>query len=122
MPVNRYLERSVEMTVGTDVAAGRTFSIPEILASAYDNGRRQGTELSLRTLFYWGTRGGALALGVPEVGHLAVGADADMCLVSMPDWITSEEDALNALLFDRANTSVETTWVKGKVVYKAASG
>ena len=120
MPVDLYVERGIEVTLGTDIAAGRTFSVPEICARAYDNGRAHGVELSLRTLFYWGTRGGALALGVPEVGHLAVGAEADMCLVSMPDWIESEEEALNALLFDRANTAVEKTWVKGALVYDAS--
>jgi len=119
MPTGDYMDCGIELTVGTDVAAGRTFSVPEVLASAYDNGRARGIEIPLETLLYWGTRGGALALGVPEVGHISEGADADMCLVTMPDWIVTEEDALNALLFDRANTKVERTWVRGSVVYQA---
>jgi guanine deaminase len=117
MPTGRMLDLGMKLAVGTDVAAGRTFSVPEVLARAYDNGRVQGVEIPLETLFYWGTRGGALALDVPQVGHLEVGADADMAQISIPDWIHDKEDALSALLFDRANTRVERTWVKGRVVF-----
>ena len=120
MPTHHCMRHGIELTVGTDVAAGRTFSVPEILARAYDNGRAQGVEIPLRSLFYWGTRGGALALGMPEVGHLSVGAEADMCLIRMPEWVSCEEDALNTLLFDRANTGVERTWIGGRVVYDAS--
>jgi guanine deaminase len=121
MPTRQALDRDLRVCVGTDVAAGRTFSIREILACAYDNARAQGVGLPLETLFYWGTRGGALALGVPEVGQIADGMDADMMLMSLPEWVTSKEDCLGSLLFDRAGTRVERTWVKGREVYRAES-
>jgi len=116
MPVAQCLQRHIPLTTGTDVAAGRTFQIPRILSSAYDNGLRTGTPLSLARLLYMGTRGGALALGCDDVGQIAVGRQADMVLVDVPWWAADAEGVLSAVFFDHDRPLPRCVWVRGQVV------
>jgi guanine deaminase len=116
MPTDRALGVGASICVGSDVAAGRTFSIPRILASAFDNALRRGVRLELAQLLWWGTRGGALALGHDAVGAIDVGLEADMVLHAGVG-AQGGEQALAALLFDRDATRVERTWVRGRTVY-----
>lgn len=119
MPVGEVLARDIPVTVGSDVAAGRTFSIPAVLAAAFDNARAQSVDLPLETLLYWGTLGGARALGFPNVGKIAPGMAADLTLIELPTWVRGAKASLGSLLFDRDGTRVTRTWVQGKEVYRA---
>jgi len=116
MPVGEVVRRSIPLTVGTDVAAGRTFQVPRILSSAYDNGLRTGHPLSLARLLYMGTRAGALALRQPQVGAIEVGLEADMVLVDVPWWADSAESALSSVFFDHDRPLPRAVWVRGQLV------
>jgi guanine deaminase len=116
MPLNEVLSRNIPMTIGTDVAAGRSFRVPHILASAYDNALRTGTPVTPATLLWWGTRGGALALGHPEVGALQTGLEADLIQVRVPPWADGPDDVLASVLFDRGAPEPVRTWVRGRRV------
>jgi len=116
MPIAEALRRGVPVSVGTDVAAGRTFQVPRILSSAYDNGLRTGHPLSLAQLLWLGTRGGALALGHDQVGQIAVGKEADMVLVDVPWWAADAEGVLSSVFFDHDRPLPRCVWVRGQVV------
>jgi guanine deaminase len=119
MPLDLIREHGVTLAVGTDVAAGRSFRVPHTLSAAYDNARRQGAELSPAELFWWGTRGGAEALGVPNVGLLASGVEADMVLHDIPEEDDTLERALGSLLFRLDGPSALRTWVRGREVHRS---
>jgi len=116
MAIGAALQRGVAVAMGTDVAAGRTFQIPRILSSAYDNGLRTGTPLSLAQLLWLGTRGGALALKQEQVGQITVGQEADMVLVDVPPWATDAEGVLSSVFFDHDRPLPRCVWVRGTVV------
>lgn len=113
MPYGPLEERGIDLAMGTDIAAGRSFRIPRTLSYAYDNGLRQGRTLDPRTLFWWGTRGGALSLGWADRGAIEPGLWADLALFDVPPWITDEEGALAALIFDHDAGPARQTWVRG---------
>jgi guanine deaminase len=110
-------DRGVRIAIGTDVAAGRSFRIPRILSAAYDNALAQGLTLSAEQLLWWGTRGGALALGADDTGLVAPGLDADLVLVDVPEWATTARDVLAAMLFDHDAPRPRRTWVRGRQVW-----
>lgn len=116
MPVQRASEVGALMTVGSDVAAGRSFRIPRVLSSAFDNGLRTGVRLDPRQLLWWGTRGGALALGHAHLGQIAPGLEADMVLHSLPAAI-DDSRLLESLLFDHDQVRADRTWVRGRTVW-----
>ncbi len=118
MPIEVVEERGLPLAVGTDIAAGRSFRVPRILSSAYDNARRRGLELLPERLFWIGTRGGALALGEDRVGQIRVGMRADMVLLDVPWWVESARDALGWVIFDHDGV-VLRTWVEGREIYRA---
>ena len=116
MPLPALVSRGIPMTIGTDVAAGRSFRIPHILASAYDNALRSGHPVTPATLLWWGTRGGALALGHPEVGAIQTGLEADINQIQVPPWADGPDAALASILFDRGAPAPVRTWVRGRLV------
>lgn len=118
MPVGEVLERGIPVAIGTDVAAGRSFRVPRILASAYDNGLRHGVTLDPRTLLWWGTRGGALALGQAAVGAIEEGLDADLVCIDVPPWAETEDDVLAWALFHHDAPPPRRTWIRGRVVWE----
>lgn len=121
MPVGEPLRRGVPISVGTDVAAGRSFRVPRTLSSAYDNGLRQGLRVRLAQLLWWGTRGGALALGCGHTGALEVGLQADATLFEPPEGAESPRAVLEALFFDHDTAAMKATWVRGREVWRDQS-
>jgi guanine deaminase len=121
MPTTEVLARLIPLSIGTDLAAGRTFRIPRILSAAYDNALRTGLVLDPRRLLWWGTRGGALALSHPEVGALEPGLDADLICVDVPEWVDTPEGILASVLFDHDAPPPRCTWVRGRVVHRGSA-
>lgn len=117
MPIEAPRTRQVALALGTDVAAGRTFRIPRIGSSAYDNALRQGVALTPAQILWWATRGGALALGRQDAGWIAPGHAADLALIRVPAWADGLDDLLAAILFDHDAGPVARTWVAGRPVW-----
>lgn len=122
MPIAEVLSREIPLAVGSDVAAGRSFRVPRILSGAFDNGLATGVRLDPRRLFWWGTRGGALALGEPRIGRIEHGSDADLVLHDLPEWARTEDQVLSWLLFDHDAPRPRRTWVRGRVVWERDGG
>ncbi len=117
MATDRALAHGVDVAIGSDIAAGRSFRIPAALSAAFDNALRVGVRLDPSRLFWWGTRGGALAIGHDRVGGIDVGLEADMVLHAVPPWIDDDARTLEALLFGAGEVNVLRTWVRGRVVW-----
>ncbi|MEZ4241758.1 MAG: guanine deaminase [Myxococcota bacterium] len=119
MPVGEPVRRGVQVALGTDLAAGRTFRVPRIASSAYDNGLRRGHPLPPAQVLWWATRGGALALGRPDAGWIAPGHAADLALFAPPPWAETADDIVAALVFDHDAEPMRRTWVAGRTVWEA---
>lgn len=117
MPIAKLRARELALTIGSDVAAGRSLRITHGLAHAHDNALRTGQRLDPRELLWAGTRGGAQALGFAEVGELAPGMSADMVLHAMPAHLQGEDAVLASLLFDADRPAPLRTWIDGRVVH-----
>jgi hypothetical protein len=85
--------------LGSDMGAGRTFSMRRVASSAYDAALVAGAPVSPEALLWLATAGGARALGLSEsVGHLLPGYEGDIVAVDAP--ATADSPALiDALLF-----------------------
>ncbi|MBN2797641.1 MAG: guanine deaminase [Deltaproteobacteria bacterium] len=118
MPTATVLERGIPLAVGTDVAAGRSFRVPHTLSAAWDNARAQGMMPTVAQLFWWGTRGGALALGHGELGALQPGLEADMALFEVPPWVEGGRDTARWMLFTLDGPGAMRTWVRGSEVWR----
>jgi guanine deaminase len=117
MPLAPARSRGIAVAVGTDVAAGRSFRVPRTLSHAWDNAARQGEPCSPAWLLHLGTRAGALALGLPDLGSLVPGFEADFVLHDV-DADTEAPDAVaGAILFDE-RVRVTGAWVRGVACFR----
>lgn len=116
MPIAKPIERGIRMGLGTDVGAGRTFSLRRVAASAYDTGLMTGHPLTSEALLWYATRGGGDALRLP-FGRLEVGAPAD--LVALQTFADVSGPALfDALVHDRDTDHVVMTVANGAMRHR----
>lgn len=113
MPLRRATERGLRVGLGTDVGAGRTFSLPRVAASAYDASLVAGAKVPPEELLWRATRGGAIALGLgAAIGRLAPGYEADLVAVDAPD-LEDIGSLVDAILFRHDAGPVRATYVRG---------
>lgn len=112
MSLRRVLDRGIAVGLGTDIGAGRSFSVRRVAASAYDAALVVGAPTHAEELLWLATTGGARALGLGDVvGRLAPGYDADVIAVPMP---TGDPAGLvDALLFRHDAPPVTASYVRG---------
>ncbi len=120
MPTSAIAEREIPITIGTDIAAGRSFRVSNTLSYAYDNALRTHFPISTARLLWWGTRGGALALGFPQVGAIAPGLDADFQCIDVPEWAETAEGIVANLIFNLDAPKPRFTCVRGRTVWTRA--
>ncbi|MES2638670.1 MAG: guanine deaminase [Myxococcota bacterium] len=115
MPLARALSEGVRVALGTDVGAGRTFSLRRVAASAYDASLVVGAPVAPEALLWLATRGGAVALGAGDaVGCLAPGYDADLVAIEAP--ATPDLARLvDALLFRHDAGPALATVIRGRM-------
>lgn len=87
MPIAKPIERGIRLGLGTDVGAGRTFSLRRVAASAYDAALITGSTISSEALLWYATRGGGDALRLP-FGRIEVGGPADIIAIDHLDHLT----------------------------------
>jgi guanine deaminase len=115
MPLAKPRKRGITVCLGSDVAAGRSFSMRRAMASAYDNAMCLRRPVSLERLLQMATLDGARALGWGDrTGSLEVGKAADVIAVPMPKRVTEARAALAALVFDSDQTDICSAWVNGR--------
>ena len=107
------LERGVRVGLGSDVGAGRSFSLRTAAARAHDTALAVGDRRAPAELLWLATRGGARALGLGgAVGALEVGFEADVVAVEIPGYVEAA-GWIEAVLF-REEGAVAATYVRGR--------
>ncbi|WP_164016447.1 guanine deaminase [Pyxidicoccus trucidator] len=119
MPLRKATERGIRVGLGTDMGAGRTFSLRRVAASAYDAALVLQSPVTPEELLWRATAGGALALGLEGVGRIAPGYEADLVAVDVPAHVSAQDALVDALLFRRDAGPVRATYVRGR---RLASG
>jgi guanine deaminase len=115
MRVGMALARGVPVALGTDVAAGRSFSVRRAMASAYDSALCAEQRMSPEALFTMATLGGARALGLDSVvGSLEVGKEADVAVFALPPYVRTAQEVLAHLVFANDVVLAERVLVRGR--------
>jgi guanine deaminase len=115
MDLRAPLWRGIDVGLGTDIGAGRSFSVRRVAASAYDNALCLGAKVDAETLLWLATLGGARALGLGDVvGRIASGYDADIIAVPAPE--VSDAGLLDALVFRHDAGPVTAAYVRGTAI------
>jgi guanine deaminase len=112
MQLRAALDRGVRVGLGTDVGAGRTFSLRRVAAAAHDAALIHAAPVAPHELLWLATRGGARALGHDRLGCLAAGFEADLVAIDLPTLPLA--GLLDALLFRHDAGPVRATLVRGR--------
>ena len=117
MQLHAPVSRGVRVGLGTDVGAGRSFSLRQVMAAAHDAALAVGSRVTAEALLWHATRGGARALGLDVVGCLAPGHEADVVAIDVPDHAQDDGPALfDALAFRRDAGPARAVLVRGRVL------
>jgi len=116
MPLEKARSRDIKLGLGTDVGAGRTFSIRRIASSAFDTATLTGASTSADELLWYATAGGAAVLGMDDrVGYLDVGYSADLIAVDVAGAALDDLGRLcDQLVFRHDAGAVASTYVQGR--------
>jgi guanine deaminase len=106
------LDRGLRVGLGTDVGAGRTFSLRRVAAAAHDAALIHAAPVAPHELLWLATRGGARALGRDTLGCVAAGFEADLVAIDLP--ALPLVGLLDALLFRHDAGPVRATLVRGR--------
>jgi len=122
MPLTRAAARGIRIGLGTDIGAGRTFSLCRVAAAAYDAALVVDARVSPEELLWRATTGGAKSLGLERViGRVAPGFDADLVAIDAPE--TAAGPALiDHLLFRHDAGAVRASYVRGRRLDPGGSG
>jgi guanine deaminase len=114
MPLRKATSRGIRVGLGTDMGAGRTFSIPRVAASAYDAALLVKSQVEPEELLWRATAGGARALGLEDsVGHIAPGYEADLVAMDAPAHLAGRA-LIDWLLFRHDAGPVRAVYVRGR--------
>ena len=112
--------RGIRTGLGTDVGAGRTFSMRRVAARAYDATRIQGADANAESLLWLATAGGASAMGLGDrIGRLAVGFEADVVAFDVPAHLETTRALLDHLVFALDAGPARAVYVRGETCYRS---
>ena len=124
MPARIYLDKGINVGIGSDIAAGYNFSVlnemneallsAAVLADISDNKKN---ELSATDVFRMGTINNSEILRINEyTGSLEAGKDADFLVIENKYHLTDSEELLKRIIEDR-NRKIEAVFVRGKNLF-----
>lgn len=113
----RYLDRGINMTIGTDVYPSDVQLEMRVAALAGKLVERDGTKVRTVDLYNAATLGGARALRRDDIGRLAVGARADLIIVDLNNIdVGPVHDPIRALVHYCTARDIETVMVDGTIL------
>jgi guanine deaminase len=116
MPLREATSRGIKLGLGTDVGAGRSYSLRRCCSRAHDASALTGSETSAPELLWFATRGGAVAMGrADQIGLIAPGYDADMVAIRPPSPDADLQTLCEHLVFLEDRDGVEEVRVRGHV-------
>jgi guanine deaminase len=118
----------VQVTLGTDVGAGTSFSMLQTMNEAYKVARLKGSYLPALRMFYLATLGAARAMDLEgTIGSFAVGAEADFIVLDpkctpllerRSSHCNSLEEQLFALALLGDDRAIKATYAAGVKVHE----
>jgi guanine deaminase len=114
MEYNKALSYGTKISIGTDVGAGRTFSMRIATARGYDASLMVNSPVNPEQLLWSATIGGAIHLGFNSLW--SENADADIIAIPIES-IQTKERVIDAILFQHNKLDVTATYVRGKCLY-----
>jgi len=119
-----------QVSLGTDVGAGTSFSMLQTMNEAYKVARLKGSYLPALRMFYLATLGAARSMQLEgTIGNFAVGAEADFIVLDpkatpLLARRTAHADTLEETLFALAllgdDRAVRATYAAGRLVHERA--
>lgn len=119
MNLSQPARRGIRVGLGTDVGAGRTFSMRRVAARAYDAAVISGVAADAEQLLWLATAGGASAMGLGgRIGQLAAGFDADLVAFDVPAHLEGHEALLDHVVFGLDAGPALAVCVRGAEIYR----
>jgi guanine deaminase len=111
MPLADALSMGAKVAMGSDIGAGRSFSLRLSAGRAYDASLMRKAPVSSEKLLWLATVGGAEACGFG--GGMEVGEDADLSVIRLPQF-ESLEETIDGILFRHDALGAEAVYVRGR--------
>ncbi|MBM74700.1 MAG: hypothetical protein CMK59_04820 [Proteobacteria bacterium] len=118
MNVRQAQAHGVRLSIGTDVGAGRSFSMRIAAARAYDASLMVQAPFPPEEILWSATIGGAQELGFNS--GWSQGADADIVAVRCPIY-DKKDQIIDHILFRHDEPDVEETYIRGELCYQKTS-
>ncbi len=116
MPLKEATSRGVKLGLGTDVGAGRSYSLRRCCSRAYDASKLTGSDTDAAELLWFATRGGAIAMDrADQIGLVESGFDADLIAIRPLDPDADLATLCEHLVFLEDRGGVEEVRVRGVV-------
>ncbi|MEJ5377099.1 MAG: amidohydrolase [bacterium] len=118
-PLTKLLAKQVTLGLGTDGAASNNdldlFSEMDLTAKLHKLAHLDPTVVKAADVLYMATRGGALSLGLQEVGLLEPGFQADLILLATDrPHMQPLYNPVSQLVYSAKGSDVERVWVRGQ--------
>ncbi len=116
-PLKRVIDFGIDFGLGSDVGAGTTLYMPQIMKMFIY--RQDVYRATLAEAFYYATLGAAKVLGKDQlIGSLEKGKEADLVFMQVPrDVKRNTEDILSYLTYLSSSEDVFATYIAGKECY-----
>ena len=131
VPMNNLTERDINLSLGTDVGGGTSFSMLQTMHEMYKVAKIEGSYANPVELFYLATLGGARTLHIDQhVGSFENGKEADYVVLDSGgrnltqqklSQATSVEELLFAFIILGGVANVRETWSMGKRIFQRPS-
>ncbi len=117
-PLQRVLDQEIDFGLGSDVGAGTSLYMPQIMKMFIY--RQEGYHVSLAEALYYSTLGAAKVLEKEHlIGSIEKGKEADLVFIRLPKNIErNSDDILSYVIYLSTSADVAATYVAGKECYK----
>ena len=117
MLIQKFIDQGINVSLGTDIAAGQFTSILPVLRDTY-----YANPIDPKSAFYMATMGGAISVSMEEkIGSFEIGKYADFVVLNVGDLNptdSSTQDILSHLMFRGDERNMKATFLAGKRIFE----